>query len=91
MIPEIPESARLTVFHAGGGERKVGACSACGAEVVIGDPCACWVPRSLARGRNGDWMQTFTGSRFYPFDPRVSEVRIEDIAHALANLCRFGG
>lgn len=41
--------------------------------------------------RYGDWMETFTGRRFWPLDPREDEVCIEDIAHALSMLCRFGG
>ena len=41
--------------------------------------------------RKGDWMTTFTGRQFWPLDPRPEEVCIEDIAHALANICRFGG
>lgn len=41
--------------------------------------------------RNGDWICTYTGVSFYPFDPRKEDVRIEDIGHALGNLCRFGG
>lgn len=38
-----------------------------------------------------DWIQTFTGRRFWPLDPQADEVRIEDIAHALSNICRFTG
>lgn len=45
----------------------------------------------LTDGRKGDWLQTFTGRQFWPLDPRADEVWIEDIAHALGNLCRFGG
>jgi len=41
--------------------------------------------------RKGDWFQTFTGNKFYPLDPKVDEIFIEDIAHALSVLCRFGG
>lgn len=41
--------------------------------------------------RKGDWLQTFSGVQFWPMDARPEEVRIEDIAHALSNLCRFGG
>lgn len=41
-------------------------------------------------GRGG-WLQTYTGRVFYPADPRADEVCIEDIAHALSLLCRFGG
>lgn len=41
--------------------------------------------------RRGDWMQTFTGRRFWPLDPRPEDVSVEDIAHALSLQCRFGG
>jgi len=41
--------------------------------------------------RQGDWMQTYTGRQFWPIDPRAEEVDINDIAHALSNMCRFGG
>jgi 5'-nucleotidase len=41
--------------------------------------------------RAGDWMLTYTGLQFYPLDARIEDVCIEDIAHALANTCRFGG
>lgn len=39
----------------------------------------------------GDWMQTYAGKQFFPLDPRPEDICIEDIAHALSNLCRFGG
>jgi len=39
----------------------------------------------------GEWMQTIGGRRFYPQDPRPEDVYIEDIAHALSHICRFGG
>jgi hypothetical protein len=39
----------------------------------------------------GDWMQTFTGGRFYPADPISEEIDKRDIAHALSLLCRYGG
>lgn len=42
-------------------------------------------------GRRGDWMQTHTGRMFYPLDPRAEDVCLEDIAHALSNLCRYAG
>lgn len=41
--------------------------------------------------RTGDWIQTFSGIAFWPLDPRPEEVRIQDIAHALALQCRFLG
>lgn len=37
------------------------------------------------------WIQTFTGKKFDPFRPRVEDVNLVDIAHALAHQCRFGG
>ena len=38
-----------------------------------------------------NWLQTFTGARFYPSDPRPADIHIEDIAHALSYINRFGG
>ena len=47
---------------------------------------SCWTCRD-----RGDWMQTNSGGRFYPLDPRPDEIDPEDIAHALSLLCRYGG
>lgn len=41
--------------------------------------------------RVGQWMATYTGQRFWPLDPRASEMRIVDVAHHLAMMPRFGG
>jgi len=41
--------------------------------------------------RRGNWMQTSTGRPFWPLDPRPEDFDILDVAHALGNLCRFGG
>jgi len=41
--------------------------------------------------RTGDWILTFMNQAMYPLDPRPEEIRIEDIAHALSNICRFNG
>lgn len=46
---------------------------------------------ALAEWTRGDWMQTHTGRRFYPLDPRSDEIEPVDIAHALSLLCRYGG
>ncbi len=45
----------------------------------------------MSTERIGDWIQTYTGLVMYPLDPRLEEIVIEDIAHALSNLCRFTG
>jgi uncharacterized protein len=39
----------------------------------------------------GDWMQTYTGRKFYPTSPSPDDVDIQDIAHALSMLCRYNG
>ena len=39
----------------------------------------------------GEWLHTYKGIRFYPSAPQMDEIDIEDIGHALANVCRFGG
>lgn len=40
---------------------------------------------------DGCWIRTYTGRQFWPLSPRAEHVDIEDIAHALGNMCRFGG
>lgn len=37
------------------------------------------------------WIMTFSGQRFDPFNPNPDAILIEDIAHALSNICRFTG
>jgi hypothetical protein len=46
---------------------------------------------SVEAWARGDWLQTFTGKRFYPLDPRPEDIDQRDIAHALSLLCRYGG
>ncbi len=48
-------------------------------------------PIRMAETRHGDWLQTYTGKRFWPMDPRSQEVDIRDIAHALSMQCRYAG
>ena len=38
-----------------------------------------------------DWIQTYTGRRFFPLEPKAADVDIRDIAHALSLKTRFGG
>ncbi|OCP21981.1 MULTISPECIES: hypothetical protein [unclassified Ensifer] len=39
----------------------------------------------------GRYMHTSNGKKYYPMDPRPSEVHSEVIAHHLANRCRYNG
>lgn len=41
--------------------------------------------------RVGDWMQTATGKKFWPYDPRPEDVHLLDIAAHLSKICRFNG
>lgn len=45
----------------------------------------------VSKRKTTDWIQTFSGKRFYPLEPDAKDVCIEDIAHALAMKCRFAG
>ena len=42
-------------------------------------------------GRHGDWMQSWTGKRIYPIDPRPDDIDILDILYALSNMTRYNG
>lgn len=44
----------------------------------------------MTRG-DRSYIQTASGGQMWPLDPEPEDVQIEDIAHALANVCRFGG
>lgn len=37
------------------------------------------------------YISTFKGNRFWPQEPRIDVIDIEDIAHGLAYQCRFNG
>jgi len=41
--------------------------------------------------RGDNWIQCFRGGAFWPLDPRPEEIFVEDIAHALSHVCRYGG
>lgn len=41
--------------------------------------------------RVGGWIPTFTGRKFYPLDPRLEDITIEDIAHHLSMQVRWTG
>ena len=38
-----------------------------------------------------DWLLTYTGKAYWPLDPQVEDVCLEDIAHGLSLLCRYAG
>ncbi len=40
--------------------------------------------------KNG-WFPTYSGIRFYPANPRLEDISIDDIAHSLSLQCRFAG
>jgi hypothetical protein len=40
---------------------------------------------------DGDWMATYSGGRFHPLTPKVEDISIVDIAHALSLQCRYAG
>lgn len=48
-------------------------------------------PSPEDRSRIGDWGTTASGRQFWPQDPRLGDVCIDDIAHGLAYQCRFAG
>ena len=37
------------------------------------------------------WIETYTGRKIRPLNPRVEDIHLEDIAHALSQICRFTG
>jgi len=37
------------------------------------------------------WIETFTGARVTPLNIKADQIFIEDIAHSLAQQCRFSG
>lgn len=41
--------------------------------------------------RRGSYIMTYSGRQFWPLDPRAEEIDVEDVAHALSNLCRYTG
>lgn len=38
-----------------------------------------------------EYIETSSGIAFYPYSPRVEDININDVAHAISQLCRFGG
>jgi len=40
---------------------------------------------------NDAWVQTYTGKKVYPLNPKSEDIDINDIAHSLSMICRFTG
>lgn len=38
-----------------------------------------------------NWIQTYKGKKVYPLEPDAETINIEDIAHALSQICRYTG
>lgn len=58
------------------------------ASLIGKDGCVTW---THSEGRKGAWMQTYSGGMFFPLDPRPEEIDEYDLAHALSQMCRYGG
>lgn len=50
-----------------------------------------YVPSEDEKPVSAPWIHTFTGQKVNPLDVKECQIRIEDIAHALANINRFNG
>lgn len=78
---------RIDCFHDGPCENqgviRGAACSECRFYDPAEDRNKSWL--------RGDWMQTSTGGRFYPSDPRPGDIDGRDIAHSLSLICRYAG
>lgn len=40
---------------------------------------------------SNEWLQTYTGKAFFPLAAHVEDIDARDIAHSLANQCRYNG
>lgn len=45
----------------------------------------------MSEWERGSWMQTFTGRMFYPLAAEPGDIDPVDVAHALSQMCRYGG
>jgi uncharacterized protein len=49
------------------------------------------LPTIQSPTKHRGFIVTYTGKKFYPLEPNPNDVDIRDIAHALSNMCRWGG
>jgi hypothetical protein len=47
--------------------------------------------KEIDQPRVGGWIQTYSGKKFHPLDPRPEDIDINDIIHSLSHQTRFGG
>ena len=45
----------------------------------------------LFKGAKKGWMEVYSGKAIDPLNLKPEDIRITDIAHALSNICRYGG
>jgi len=50
-----------------------------------------WFPEDFVKESKDSYLFTYSGLKFFVFDPKPYMVNIADIAHALSNICRFNG
>ena len=43
------------------------------------------------KSKNNDYITTYSNIRFFPLDPQLEDIKIEDIAHALSFMTRANG
>lgn len=60
-------------------------------EEIDADARELYLDEAAAPRSDRNWIQTFTGRPYWPHDPRPEDVCIEDVAHALSQLCRYTG
>lgn len=41
--------------------------------------------------KSKSWILLSSGTKFWPLEPKPEDIHIEDIAHALSNICRYTG
>lgn len=60
-------------------------------ELIVQEAIGSTTVADLLNPPKETWIQTYTGKRFNPLNPKYEDIDIEDIAHALSMQCRFTG
>lgn len=48
-------------------------------------------PEVFHENKDNAWINTYSGKRFFPLNPRKEDLSLVDIAHSLAHQCRWTG